>query len=126
MKRLGLIFALGLALVAAPGAALATGWAGYPTTLPPRVYAPPAPPGYTVPVPRAYVVPTQQRYVSARSRVWVPGHWGLRGDTRIWVAGQWTYPPFARWVWITPRWAWNGYGWVWEEGQWAPPVYGGY
>jgi hypothetical protein len=102
------------------------GWGGYPTTPPPRAYAPPAPPGYVVPRPRAYVVPERQRYVGAHTPVWVPAHWGLRGDTRVWVARTLSYPPFAGWVWITPRWAWNGYGWVWQEGQWAPPVYGGY
>jgi len=126
MKRFGLISALGLSLLAAPGAALAMGWGGYPTTPPPRVYAPPAPPAYAVPTPRAYVAPVRQRYVGAYSRVWVPAHWGLRGDTRVFVAGNWSFPPFAGWVWITPRWAWDGYQWVWQEGQWAPPVYGGY
>jgi hypothetical protein len=117
------MFALGLSLVAAPAAAL--GWGGYPTTPPPRVYAPP-PPAYAVPRPRAHVVPVRQRYVGAHTRVWVPAHWGLRGDMRVFVGGTWSYPPFSGWVWITPRWAWNGYGWVWQEGQWAPPVHGGY
>jgi YXWGXW repeat-containing protein len=124
MKRFGLISALGLSLMAAPGAALATGWGGHPTTPPPRVYAPP--PAYVVPTPRAHVVPVRQRYVGAHTRIWVPAHWGLRGGSRVFVAGTWSFPPFAGWVWITPRWAWNGYGWVWQEGQWAPPVYGGY
>jgi hypothetical protein len=123
MKRLGLISAIGLLLGAAPSAALATGWGAY---TPPRSDVAPVPPAYSVPVARVYVAPSSQRYLPAPARVWVPGHWGLRGDKRSWVSGKWTFPPFAGWVWITPRSAWNGQGWVSEEGQWAPPVRAGY
>jgi hypothetical protein len=131
MQRLGLIAALGLSLVAAPGAASAAGWSAYPVAPAPRVYTAPArvypapvvPRGYVAPVPRGSIAPAWRghaTYAPARARVWVPGYWGLRGDTRVWVAGTWTYPPFAGWAWVTPHWAWNGYTWVWQEGYWSP------
>jgi hypothetical protein len=125
MQRLGLISALALSTLAAPGAASAAGW----------VYVAPAPRVYTRPAPRVYVAPTRvytgqvprgyaaDPYGPARTRVWVPGYWGLRGDTRVWVAGNYSYPPFAGWAWVAPQWTWNGYQWVWQEGYWAPPAY---
>jgi hypothetical protein len=139
MQRLGLISALALSLVAAPGAATAQ-WRGQPVApgvaprpyvAPPPTHVAPVPRGHVAPGPRTYVAPGPRTYLAPggyvrtyappSARVWVPGYWGLRGDTRIWVGGAWSYPPFAGWVWVTPRWAWSGYAWVWQEGYWSPP-----
>ena len=138
MKQLGLISLLGLALVALPGAARAAngvGWrgGGHVVAQVPRAVPAPVPRSYATPrtyaAPRYYAAPAYRggyhypRYASAHTRapIYVPGYWGLQGDTRVWVASDWSYPPFAGWAWVVPHWAWNGYQWVWQEGTWAPP-----
>jgi len=125
MKRLGLISALGLSLIAAPGAALAQGWHGSPGGVYRGAPMAPAPrpvpaPGYYRPVPGGH---DRTYYTPAHTRVWIPGYWGFYGGTRAWMGGAWTYPPFQGWLWVQPHWQWNGYQYVWVEGYWAPPSY---
>src|SRR5262245_16973442 len=134
MKRLGLIAVLALSMLAAPGAALAAGWSGHAggwrggghfAAAPAPVYRMPGPRVVPAPGPRVYPAPAYGGYVRtyapARTRMWVPGYWGLHGATRVWVAGAYAYPPFAGWVWVAPHWAWNGYQWFWQEGYWSAP-----
>jgi len=133
MKRLGLISVLGLAMIAAPGAAFAAGWVGHggghyvaPARVAPapvargyapaRTYAP-----YRTYAPARPYVP--YRTYAPPARVWVPGYWGVNHGARVWIGSSWTFPPYSGWLWVAPRWAWNGYQWVWQEGYWSPPIY---
>jgi hypothetical protein len=135
MKRLGLIVALGVALIAAPAGAFAAGWTGHATgghhvaPAPVRVAqgyyhhgAAPVYRGYPPGYGRGYA-PAYARTYTSGARVWVPGYWGWNGGVRVWVGGAWTLPPSAGAVWVAPHWAWNGYQWVWQNGYWAPPGY---
>jgi hypothetical protein len=136
MKRLGLIVALGLALIAAPAAAFAQGWTGHAAGGGHAIAPAPArvAPGYYhhggAPVYRGYppgygrgYAPAYTHVYSSGPRVWVPGYWGWNGGVRVWIGGAWTYPPTAGYAWVAPHWAWNGYQWVWQNGYWAPPDY---
>ena len=121
MKRLGLISVLGLALIAAPGAAFAAGWVGHggghyvaPARVAPAPYARGYPPYRPYAPYRTYAPP---------ARVFVPGYWGVNRGARVWIGSSWTFPPYSGWLWVAPRWAWNGYQWVWQEGYWSPPMY---
>lgn len=128
--KLGLLAALGLSSIAAPGAALAAGWrggggyhgggyhgGGYRGGYAPHVA--PAPVYRGAPAWGGHV----RTYAPAYTRTWVPGYWGLHGGTRLWIGGSWAYPPYAGWFWVAPHWQWNGYQWVWQQGYWAPPSY---
>src|SRR5262245_18487373 len=133
MKRLGLIVALGLALITAPASAFAAGWTGHPVGG--GHYVAPAPPVRVAPAPlhtapiyynrgvpsyRGYS-PGYSRVYTSGPRVWVPGYWGWNSGFRVWIGGAWTYPPYAGALWVAPHWVWNGYQWVWQNGYWQPP-----
>jgi hypothetical protein len=54
------------------------------------------------------------------ARAWAPGYWGFRGGARVWIGGASAYPPYPGWAWMAPHWVWNGYAWTWQGGYWAP------
>src|SRR6478609_9310253 len=97
MKRLGLIAALGAALLVGPGAAQAAGGyhggyggggyhGGYGA--PVRVHGGYAPGYYGGPI-HGY------GYAAPRARVYVPGYWGYHSGVRVWIGGSWAFPPYA-------------------------------
>jgi hypothetical protein len=146
LKPLGLVAALSMVLVGAPGAAMAagwrgggggsghfgggavhagvgfhggSGWRGGGAVASPRYAQVPGGAFHKGYSPTFY----QRNFVTARpgARVYVPGYWGWRGGARVWVGPTWAYPPSPGWVWVPARWVWNGFSWVWQNGYWAPP-----
>jgi hypothetical protein len=149
LRPVGLVAALALVLVGAPGAAMAAGWhggggghvggghfgggavhagvgfhgGGW------RGGGAVASPRYAQVPGGAYHKGYSPNYYNhyyatptrAVARVYVPGYWGWRGGARVWVGPTWAYPPSPGWVWVPAHWAWNGYSWVWQNAYWAPP-----